>query len=254
MRPRMKFMTLSAWLGLMAGGLGFGAQGVSSSEVKMTFSGSTPPYTFPDTKGGIEVEIIREALAVHGHTLTPIFVPAKRILFDFQLGKVDAASKDHAQKVDEGVEVFYGDVYVQFHDVIFSIEDRDLEISSPEDLKPLRIVAFQTAPDHYPEWLGDVKDSVNYSETADQTLQVKMLHRGRTDVIVADQTIISYLTKKVGDETGMEIKPTKITNFADPWGYKPLFRSEKLRDEFNDGLAQIIASGKRQEIIDKYIK
>lgn len=251
MGTKMKFVNLVVGLGLLSAGLGMTVQGVSADEIKMTFSGSTPPYTFPETKGGIEVDIIREALAVHGHTLTPIFVPAKRILFDFKLGEVDAASKDHAQKLD-GFEAFYGDVYVQFHDVIFSIEDRNLEISNPEDLETLRIVAFQTAPDHYPEWLDGVKDSANYSETADQSLQVKMLHRGRTDVIVADQTIIGYLTKKLSAEPGMEIKPTKITNFADPWGYKPLFRSEELRDQFNDGLRQIIESGKRQAIIDKY--
>lgn len=67
----------------------------------------------------------------------------------FKLGKVDAASKDHAQKL-EGFEAFFGDVYVQFQDVILSIEDRNLEISKPEDLESLSIVAFQTAPDHYP--------------------------------------------------------------------------------------------------------
>lgn len=252
MRSTLKFLSMSVGLGLLAASFGSIGQMAQADEIKMTFSGTTPPYTFPETKGGIEVDIIREALAIHGHTLTPIFVPAKRILFDFKLGKVDAASKDHAQDVGD-LEIFYGDVYVQFHDVIFSIADRDLVISKPKDLEDLRIVAFQTAPDHYPDWLDGVKDSVNYSETADQTLQVKMLHRGRTDVIIADQTIISYLTKKVSTETGMEIKPTKITNFADPWGYKPLFRSAELRDQFNDGLAQIIASGEHQAIIDRYL-
>ena len=248
----MRVLNLIAGLGLLTGSLGMTAQSVLADDVKMTFSGSTPPFTFPDSNDGIEVDIIREALAVHGHTLTPIFVPAKRILFDFKLGKVDAASKDHAQKLDD-IEAFYGDVYVQFQDVILSVEDRNLEISKPEDLQPLSIVAFQTAPDHYPEWLGGVKDSANYSETADQSLQVKMLHRGRTDVIIADQTIIAYLTKKLSTETGMEIKPTRVANFAEPWGYKPLFRSEELRDQFNEGLKQIIESGKHQAIIDKYI-
>lgn len=98
-----------------------------------------------------------------------------------------------------------------------------------------------------------MKDGANYSETADQSLQVKMLHRGRTDVIIADQTIIGYLTKKLVADTGMEVKPTRIKKFAQPWGYKPLFGSEELRDQFNDGLKQIIESGKHQAIIDKYI-
>jgi len=45
-----------------------------------------------------------------------------------------------------------------------------------------------------------------------------------------------------------------VTNFADSWGYKPLFRTEELRDQFNEGLKEIIDSGLRQEIIDKYTK
>jgi len=177
----------------------------SADEIKMTFSGSTPPYTFPETGGGIDVEIIAAALKVHGHTLTPIFVPHRRILFDFKLGKVDAASKDHAQSLGD-TEAYYGDVYVQYHDVIVSLADRDLKISQPDDLKPLSIIAFPTAPDHYKEWLGSVKDNKTYSETPNQELQVKMLHLGRTDVIVADKAIIAYLTKKLGEDGKVKIQ------------------------------------------------
>lgn len=228
------------------------AQNARAEEVKMTFSVSAAPYGFAETGRGIEVDIVREALAVHGHTLIPFFVPPKRILFDFKLGKVDAASKDHAQDISE-IKAYQGDTYVYYHDVIFSLQERELSISEPADLEKLRIVAFETAPDHYPQWLGPVKNSVDYSETPDQTLQVAMLHNGRTDMIVADKRIIKYLTGKVRAGGKVQLKQTKITNFAKPWGYRPLFRSRQLRDQFNDGLKQILASGRHQQIIDSYV-
>lgn len=225
---------------------------VQADEIKMTFSVSAPPYSFDETGTGIEIDIIREALAVHGHTLTPIFVPAKRILFDFKLGEVDAASKDQAQELGD-YKGYFGDTYVQLHDVMFSLEEKNIDIKEPSDLKGLRVVAFQTASDHYKNWLGGLKEDPNYSETVDQSLQVKMLHRGRADVIVADRNIIAYLTKLEEEQGAIPLKPTKITDFSEPWGYRPIFRSEKLRDEFNDGLREVISSGRRQEIIENYL-
>ena len=72
-------------------------QDVTAEVLTMTFGASTPPYAFPDTGRGIEVDIIREALALSGIELEPVFVPARRIAFEFIQGKVDAASKDQGE-------------------------------------------------------------------------------------------------------------------------------------------------------------
>ena len=223
-----------------------------ADEVKMTFTVSSPPYFIAKTKRGIEVDIIREALAVHGHTLKPYFVPPKRVLFDFKLGKVDAASKDHAEDTSE-IKAFRGDIYVYFHDAFISLEENDLRIVDPSDLSILRVMAFQTATNLYPKWLNGVKDGVNYSETSDQTNQLKKLHTGRTDILLGDQIIMRYLSKLIAQETKIKLKPVRITQFTKPWGYGPLFRSSKLRDQFNDGLRKLRLSGRYQEIIDSYV-
>ena len=228
------------------------AQEVGAEALTMTFGASIPPYAFPDTGRGIEVDIIREALAVSGIELEPVFVPARRIAFEFIQGKVDAASKDQGEDLTAYGGI-YGDVSVQFQDVIFTLEERDRVISEPADLQGLRVVAFQNAAKHYSDWLSSLEGSANYTETADQSLQVKMLHRGRADAIVADLNIVQYLTKLVAEEGKIEIKPVKTTNFADPWGYRPAFRTEELRDKFNAGLKTLIDSGRYQEIVDRYV-
>jgi len=227
-------------------------QDVTAEVLTMTFGASTPPYAFPDTGRGIEVDIIREALALSGIELEPVFVPARRIAFEFIQGKVDAASKDQGEDlaVYGGI---YGDVSVKFQDVIFTLEERGLSFSEPSDLDGLRIVAFQNASKHYSDWLSPLEGSTNYIETADQSLQVKMLHRGRADAIVADLNIVQYLTKLVAEEGKIDIKPVRTTNFADPWGYRPAFRTEELRDKFNAGLKTLIDTGRYQEIVDSYV-
>ncbi|MEO0380281.1 MAG: transporter substrate-binding domain-containing protein, partial [Pseudomonadota bacterium] len=227
-------------------------QPLKAEALTMTFGASIPPYAFPDTGRGIEVDIIREALAVSGVELEPVFVPARRIAFEFIQGKVDAASKDQGEDLTTHGGI-YGDVSVQFQDVIFTLEERALTLTDPSDLSDLRVVAFQNASKHYSDWLSPLQDSANYTETADQSLQVKMLHRGRADAIVADLNIVQYLTKLVAEEGKIDIKPVTTTNFADPWGYRPAFRTAELRDKFNAGLKTLIDSGRYQEIVDSYV-
>ncbi len=231
---------------------GIMASHAQAEPVTMTFGASTPPYAFPDTGRGIEVDIIREALAQSGYELEPVFVPARRIAFEFIQGKVDAASKDQGEDLTQHGGI-YGDVSVKFQDVIFTLTDSDISVAKPEDLAPLRVVAFQNASKHYSEWLSPLVGSANYTETADQSLQVKMLHRGRADAIVADRNIVQYLTKLVAEEGKIGIKPVTINDFADPWGYRPIFKSEQLRDEFNAGLKKLIDSGRYQEIVESYV-
>ncbi|WP_299724791.1 ABC transporter substrate-binding protein [uncultured Tateyamaria sp.] len=227
-------------------------QEVGAEALTMTFGASIPPYAFPDTGRGIEVDIIREALALSGIELEPVYVPARRIAFEFIQGKVDAASKDQGEDLAAHGGI-YGEVSVQFQDVIFTLEERALDVTDPSDLEGLRVVAFQNASKHYSDWLSPLQGSANYTETADQSLQVKMLHRGRADVIVADRNIVQYLTKLVAEEGKIEIKPVQTTSFADPWGYRPAFRTEELRDKFNAGLKTLIDSGRYQEIVDSYV-
>jgi polar amino acid transport system substrate-binding protein len=54
-------------------GLGIGVSSVQAKEVNFIFGLSLPPYVIQEASSGFELEIIREALAVKGHTLKPSF-------------------------------------------------------------------------------------------------------------------------------------------------------------------------------------
>ena len=57
---------------------------VFSADIRMAFGVSLPPYVIAKSNVGIEVDIIREALAYKGHNLIPVYVPLARVPNHFE--------------------------------------------------------------------------------------------------------------------------------------------------------------------------
>ena len=112
-----------------------------SKEVKVVFSYSTPPYVFKDGTG-IVLSIVKEALAHKGHTVEPIFANIGRASELFRDGYVDATSI--TQKAS-GLEAFYSDDFMQYHNAAFVLKKRHIKIEKLQDLKDFHIIAFQNA-------------------------------------------------------------------------------------------------------------
>ena len=62
-----------------------------AAEVSMAFGERIPPFCFPETNSGIEVDVMREALAYRGHVLKPKYFPFTRVPVAFKAREVDAA-------------------------------------------------------------------------------------------------------------------------------------------------------------------
>ena len=140
--------------------------------------------------------------------------------------------------------------------MFITLKENNIIIKKPEDLKGLLITSFQGSVKRYPKWLKPVKADYNYFEQNNQKLQVLVLNKKRVDVILSDINIFKYYTSKLKQEDGFVSKPTQIhqfvkLNLAD---YRPIFRSKKIRDDFNEGLKHIKKTGKYQAIYDKYLK
>ncbi|WP_299724789.1 ABC transporter substrate-binding protein [uncultured Tateyamaria sp.] len=233
--------------------LWLGAGGVWAAEITMTFGDSTPPYAFSDTGTGLEVDIVREALAHRGHTLVPSFVPAARVERQFKRGLVDAASKDPGKTL-EGPDAFYADVSVDFYDVLISLSERDLTLAAPEDLDGLQVLAFQNAWMFFPNWLGRVRDEGRYSETSDQSEQVRALASGLVDVVVADRSIFNYHARQWASDNAETMPALTISEFQPPLRVRPVFRDAAIRDDFNAGLAHLKQTGRYDELVDMYLE
>lgn len=226
-----------------------------ADDVVMAFGEKIPPFCFPESDSGIELEVIGQALAYRGHTLRPRYFPLARVPLEFKMGHVDAAMTDLGTdlSVHGG---FYGKPAVTYDNVFVSLKARDLKISQPEDLNGLAIVAFPGALKRYPQWLEGVDKAGLYFEQNNQELQVTGLNKGRFDLVLSDRNIFHYFELQLERTALFKAKAVHMHSFValNPNDYRPVFRSERVRDDFDAGLAQLKASGRFQAIYDSYLK
>lgn len=225
-----------------------------AAEVTMAFGEKIPPFCFPQTNSGIELEVIGAALAHKGHVLKPVYFPFARVPLAFKEREVDAAMTDLGQDLT-AAGGHYGDPAVFYDNVLITLAGRQLTLKRPDDLQGLSVVAFQGAVRRFPQWLEPVKAAGRYTELNDQAIQVRMLMLGRYDVVLSDRSIFRYFSLQLKRE-GLEIKPTQMHEFTvlNPLDYRPVFRSRQVRDDFNIGLRHIKDSGRYQAIYDKYLR
>lgn len=226
---------------------------VSAQEVVMAFGEKIPPFCFPESDSGIELEVIGEALAFKGHKLLPRYYPLARVPLEFKMGHVDAAMTDLGAGAQGG---YFGDPAVLYDSVFVTLSQRALKIRTPADLNGLVVVAFPGALKRYPKWLTAVDQAHHYFEQNNQELQVAGLNKGRFDVVLSDKNIFHYFELQLTRNTLFKPKDVDMQAFtqADPNDYRPVFHSEKVRDDFNLGLAHLKASGRYQAIYDSYLK
>lgn len=225
-----------------------------AAEVVMAFGEKIPPFCFPETDSGIEIEIMREALAYRGHVLKPRYFSFARIMVAFKSAEVDAAMTDLGEDM-AAWGAHYGNPAVYYDNVFISLKERGLVISKPEDLNGLSVISFVGASKRYPEWLNPVKKAGRYFEQNDQALQVLTLDRGRYDVVLSDRNIFKYFTLQLKLNKSFKPKPVTEQNFVklNPMDYRPVFRDSIIRDDFNAGLKHLKDSGRFQAIYQKYL-
>lgn len=249
MTPRITTLTA----GLFAALLAMSATSSYAKNVSMAFGEKIPPYCLPETNSGIELDIIREALAFRGHVLKPKYLPFARIPFEFEIGRVDAAMTDTGKDLSaKGGN--YADPAVIYDNVFISLKQRNLHLKQPADLSGLSVLSFVGAANRYPDWLARVKKAGRYFELNDQSRQVLMLNRGRTDLVLSDRYIFRYFSRQLQqteDFAAAAIDEHRLVKL-NPMDYRPIFRDSAIRDDFNAGLRQLKNSGRFNEIYRKY--
>ncbi|WP_199181107.1 substrate-binding periplasmic protein [Chromobacterium alticapitis] len=221
----------------------------------MSFGEKIPPFVFPETDSGIELEVIGEALAYRGHQLQPRYFAFARVPMAFKAHQVDAAMTDLGEDL-RPYGGFYGDPAVLYDNVLITLKERRLTIHSPADLRGLSVIAFQGAAKRYPDWLSGVQSAGQYFEQNNQELQVLTLDAGHYDVVLCDRNIYRYFALQVEREQHRPLKPVEYHAFVklNPLNYRPIFRSEKIRDDFNAGLRHLKDNGRYQAIYAHYLQ
>jgi polar amino acid transport system substrate-binding protein len=210
------------------------------------------PYIIQDRDCGIEVDILRQALALSGYTVKLEYVPFARVPVSIRNREADCALTINEASGIPGV--FYSRSHVRYQNVAIALRSSHLRIASMMDLKRYKVIAFQEATSYLGPAFREVAtaDGTGYSEMANQDTQVKMLFSGRTDVVVMDINIFKYIRQAIRD---VDVSPdVDIFPVFKPTRYKIGFIDPALCDRFNEGLARLRASGKYNLILKHYIK
>jgi polar amino acid transport system substrate-binding protein len=229
-----------------------------AKEVKMLFSFALAPYVINDPgkePSGFELDAIRAALAVKGHTVKPSFVAMAAIPKMLKEGAAEGAQRG-SPDLKEADGYFYADeATVTYMDAAISLKKNNLKINTMTDLKDKSIITFQGASNFLgADYAAVVKGSDKYSEQADEKRKIMQLYAGGAQVYIGDVNVFKYYRAGVsGVDTKQDIEYHKIfTPHAQTFN-NVVFRDKQLRDDFNAGLKQIKANGEYKKIIKKYI-
>ena len=221
-----------------------------AQDLKIIFTKYTPPYVF-ENETGIVVDIVRTALASSGHKIKPVYVPIGRGFKMFADRQADGTT---IIQESSGLQAYYTDDFMQYHNRAFALKSRNFDIKSVADLRGKSIISFQNAS----KSLGDefrqiATPNSKYKEMAQQEAQVQVLLLGRTDIIVMDESIFRYYRQKLIAE-GKVDKDQAYVSFEifPPTPFKAAFNDPQIRDTFNKGMAAMRKDGRYEAIYRKY--
>lgn len=219
--------------------------------IRLATGQSLMPYTSEASQNGLELDIVREALARAGYRLEVSFYPMARVAWALQHGQADAATP--MAETAEVPGICYSDSHVRYQNVAVSLASRGFSLQSVADLADKKVIAFQYASKYLGSAFGNIADNnPRYQELAHQDRQVKALFAGDADVIVLDLNIYRYQLQQL--QPTLRQHPVTIHSLFPPNDYKVGFRDTAVCAAFNQGLAALRADGSYQAILDRYIR
>ncbi|MFV9682268.1 substrate-binding periplasmic protein [Pseudomonas sp. NY15367] len=235
------------WLGLTLACLSATA---AAQALHVGFGTHKPPYVFEGEPRGLEYEIVTRAAANAGFELTAYYAPMERLHLMLRRGEIDAITTTHERS---GVEAFYSDVYIHYHNAAVALARRGYRIERVADLGRYSVSAFQRArfllgPDFERMAMGNPR----YREEALQINRNRLLYSGRIDVVVADKLIIQYFNREVADQVDIH-QPLAWFEIFPPTPYRVGFRLDEQRRRFDEGLRMLRESGEYRRIEQRYL-
>lgn len=245
MKKRILLLGVFLFAGMVAG------HEALAKEVKMAVGFSVAPYIIQDADNGIELDIMREALAYKGHTLKTLYIPFIEIDKAFVDKKVDAIATVE-EKI--GIDGFFSDHVITYRNYAISLAKNNLKINSIADLGDKSVAAFQLATKYLgSEYAEMAKNNPRYREKEERTVQIKLLYDGRMDAVVIDKNIFQYYKNMIADKTDVT-QPVVYHDIFPENKYKVVFQDKAIRDDFNEGLKRLRKTGRYEAIFKEYIK
>ena len=235
----------------------FGHSANAGEKITVAFGEKLAPWVLAETNQGIIVDIFEAAMTPLGYEIEHLYLPYARRTHIYKAGKIDVVSDVNLNTIaGHALKGFFSDTAYSYENFAFSLHERRFDFTQVSDLENHSLLSWQDAAIH----LGDTyakmaNNNAQYSETFDQSVQVKMLFSGKVEVVQMDAHIFDYYREKVANSVKIDTTQ-KVDRFAlfgaSPNGF--LFKSKDLRDKFNAQLQRLKSSGEYQKIFDRYMK
>ena len=239
-------------LGLLLGG-GCAAYG-QPSKVMLGSGSSMPPYVIPDKGRGIALDVFRAAMAASNIQVDTMYANNAEVVQAFNEQRVDAVFVTNPKLTPDAH--FSRLPLAVFHNLAISLHDENIDVQQIGELSNYRLGAFKLAsklmPSPFPETVSQTAD---YREYSLQLEQVEDLYRGDRQVLVMDKTIFRYFLSQMKRKNPRSPSYRRAVHFNDLFAkrrYHAAFRSEEMRDKFDQGFDAIRENGRYERILRTY--
>lgn len=200
------------------------------------------PWAYRDAQGaitGVDYDIVKAILQREGIDAEFELYSYNRLLKLFSEHKLDIASPVAVPYPG----AFYSQPYFAVQDVVVSKGNKQLSITTLNDLTDKTIVAYQQASEVLgPDFAATIKKAY-YLEEADRQKQFELLMNDRVQLVVGDARVLAFYAEKTYGRGSIHIH--RIFPSVD---YPAAFWSAELQAKFNSGLLHLTESGEFQKL------
>lgn len=224
--------------------------------IRIAFIEHSPPWVSADSRPGIAVTLLREALQAEGLALQPVFYPYARRIALYRRNEVDALYDISAStQKRENLPGSLSRPLHSFDNLALALQRRHLKLEQAADLIGLDILAWDGAQNDLPDSF-DVVAAVaqgRYTETGDQRQQVKSLYAGRVDVILADRLVADWYRKRLRNDPQVDARqPVDVFAVLPPREATVLWRDPALRQRIDYRIREMKNDGRYNAIFRQY--
>lgn len=233
------------------------SQHTTTTTLNIGISFAIPPWVITENDSGIELDILKQAFTNTNYKVKPNYLPFALAYSLFEAGKLDGVINAKESALNTG---YFSEPVVTFQNVAISLQDKNfpdnIELSF---LKDKSVIAFQKASILLGGEFQDMaKKNAMYQEVAKQGLQINLLMIRDIDFIIMDKSIFGYHWQQVQNDphlirTKSKLdRPVRFHYLFEPTHYPFVFKSEKIRDDFNLNLSKMRKNGTYDQIIKRY--
>ncbi len=223
-----------------------GCSASDSKELRMGTNATFPPYEYYEGEEivGIDAEIAAKIAEKLGKTLVIEDMEFGSIITAVQGGKVDMGMAGMTVDEERLQSVNFTIPYATGHQVIIVKEDSS--ITGPDDLADKKIGVQESTT-------GDIYCTDDYGDEWVErynkgTEAVLALTQDKVDAVVIDREPAKAF---VAENPGLKILDTEYA--VEDYAIAVSKKNDKLLEEINTALEELIADGTVQSILDKYI-